>query len=223
MTQFDTLNDLLSSRFSCRAFRPDPVPQHQIEHILSAARQAPSWCNAQPWQIVVTSGAATDRFRSALQAEVPKTAPKLDLEGPEDYPGIYGARRREVGWQLYDAVGVTKGDRAGSQAQMERNFAFFDAPHVAIVTSPKALGGYGAMDCGGFVLAFALAARALGIDTIPQAAIANYARFVRSYFDIPDDRIMLCAISFGYADTDHAANSFRASRAALDDLVTWKT
>lgn len=222
MSQIETLNELMKRRFSCRAFRADAVPQDDIEQIIAAARHAPSWCNAQPWQVIVTSGEATKDFRHALDAEVKTGTPGFDLYGPKGYPGVYGERRREVGWQLYEAVGVQKGDRVASAAQMQRNFAFFDAPHVAILTSPSALGGYGAMDCGGFVLAFTLAARALGIDTIPQAAIAHYAGFVRRYFGIPDDRLMLCAISFGYADETHAANSFRASRAVVDDLVEWR-
>lgn len=221
MTEIETLDALLRERFSCRAFKPDPVPQALIEQVVETARRAPSWCNAQPWQLVITEGDATCRFRKALQEEVTKGAPKLDLGGPEGYPGVYGDRRRSVGWQLYDAVGVTKGDRAGSAAQMMRNFALFDAPHVAILTSPRVLAGYGAMDSGGFVLAFILAARALGIDTIPQAAVANYAAFVRDYFNISEDRMMLCAISFGYADPEHPANGFRTDRANIDDIVEW--
>jgi nitroreductase len=223
MTQIDTLEALLGARFSCRAFRPDPVPRADIERVIATARRAPSWCNAQPWQVIVTEGAATDRFRAALMAEAGTGAARLDLPGPEGYPGVYGERRREVGWQLYDAVGVQKGDREASAAQMMRNFALFDAPHVAILTSPRALGSYGAMDCGGFVLAFLLAARAVGIDTIPQAAVANFAGFLRGHFGIPDDRIMLCAISFGYADPDHPANSFRTARAELNEIVEWRS
>jgi nitroreductase len=149
MTDLDTLNRLLSTRFSCRAFKPDPVPRADIERVIDSARKAPSWCNVQPWQVIITECAATQNFRKALQAQAGKGAPQMDLAGPEGYPGVYGERRRAVGWQLYDAVGVKKGDRAGSAAQMMRNFALFDAPHVAILTSPRALGGYGAMDCAG--------------------------------------------------------------------------
>ncbi len=222
MTSFDTLLDLLRNRYSCRAFRPDPVPRADIERIFEAAGRAPSWCNAQPWQVIVTEGAATERFRKALQDEATTGTAALDLAGPDGYPGIYGARRRAVGWQLYEAVGVEKGDREASARQMMRNFALFDAPHVAIVTSPRALGGYGAMDSGGFVLAFTLAARALGVDTIPQAAVANYAAFVRDHFEIASDRMLLCAISFGYADDKHPANSFRTDRASLDEIMEWR-
>ncbi|MEM6886880.1 MAG: nitroreductase [Pseudomonadota bacterium] len=218
-----TLHGLMRARYSCRAFRPDPVPRQDIDGILDTARHAPSWCNAQPWQVVVTDRSETERFRTALQAHIAEGgAANMDLDPPEGYPGVYGERRRTCGWQLYDAVGVQKGDRAASAAQMRRNFALFDAPHVAILTSPRALGPYGAMDAGGFVLAFTLAATALGLATIPQAAIANYSAFVRDHFDIAEDRMVLCGISFGYPDADHPANGFRTERAAVDDIMTWR-
>ena len=222
MTDYDTLTALLDARYSCRAFRPDPVPRSDVERILDAARKVPSWCNAQPWQVIVTDRAATDRFRAALQAEVETAAPAFDIDAPKDYPGVYGERRRTCGWQLYEAVGVTRGDRAASGAQMMRNFALFDAPHMAIVSSPRDLGAYGAMDTGGFVVAFTLAAKALGIDTIAQASVASYAAFVRRHFGLGEDRLILCAISFGYADTDHAANNFRTDRAGVGDILDWR-
>lgn len=221
MSQIDTFRSLMTERHSCRAFLPDPVPRCDIEDIIATACRAPSWCNAQPWHLTVTEGAATERFRKALQVRVGEDSGALDLEGPEDYPGVYGERRSTCGWQLYDAVGVKKGDRTGSAQQMMRNFALFDAPHVAILTSPRALRAYGAMDCGGFLLAFTLAARALGIDTIPQAAVAYYAGFVREYFGIGDDRMVLCAISFGYGDKTHPANSFRTERAGAEEIMEW--
>lgn len=223
MSAYDTLLDILQARFSCRAFLPDPVDRDSVTQILSAARHVPSWCNAQPWQVIVTSGAETDRFRAALYDTASKTAPAPDLPWPDAYPGVYGARRRACGFQLYDAVGVEKGDRPGATQQMMKNYRLFGAPHVAIITSPRALGPYGAMDTGGFVTAFCLAAQALGVATVPQAAIAAQAPFVRAHFDIPEDRMILCAISFGYADTDHPANSFRTERAGVDDILDWRT
>nr|WP_217359525.1 nitroreductase [Ruegeria arenilitoris] len=215
------MNQLLAVRHSCRAFLPDLVPREQIEQILTSAARVPSWCNAQPWQVVVTSGDETDQFRAALQKEAMTGAPAPDVPFPTSYSGAYKDRRRACGWALYDAVGVERGDRAASARQMMENFSLFGAPHCAIITSPKELGAYGALDCGGFVTAFSLAAQALGVATIPQAAVATYSPFLRRYFDIPDDRMILCAISFGYADKDHPANSFRTDRADLSEIVEW--
>ena len=222
MTQIDTLTDILEARYSCRAFRPDPVPDETITRIVDAARHVPSWCNAQPWQVSVTKGAATDTFRDALLAEARKrTKAAPDLAWPTGYSGEYADRRRTCGFQLYDAVGIEKHDSAARHAQMLRNYALFDAPHVAIVHSPAELGPYGAMDCGGFVTAFTLAATALGIATIPQAAIAAYAPLVRDRLKIAEDRLVLCAISFGYADMQDPANAFRTERAAPSDIIDW--
>ena len=231
--EYQTLSEVFAARHSCRGFRPGPVPREVIEQIVATAGRAPSWCNAQPSQLIVTTGAETDRFRAALQAQVtgeaatagsataaPGAAP--DLPFPTGYSGPYLDRRRTCGWQLYEAVGVGKGDRAGSARQMLENFRLFGAPHVAIVTSPAELGPYGAMDCGGFVTAFTLAAQALGVATIAQAALAAQAPFLHSYFSIPDDRLVLCGISFGYEDPDHPANGFRTARAEVADIIDWK-
>ena len=222
MTQIDTFTEILKARYSCRGFRPDPVPEDVITQIVSTARHVPSWCNAQPWQLTITRGAGTERFRTALSKAAETGAlPEPDLAWPAKYSGAYAERRRTCGFQLYDAVGIDKSDRAGRAAQMLRNYALFDAPHVAIVTSPTELGPYGAMDSGGFVTAFTLAATALGIATIPQAAIAAYAPLVRDHLGLSDDRLVLCAISFGYADPDHPANQFRNERATPGDIIDW--
>lgn len=219
---FNALQRILEARYSCRAFRDDLVPRADIERIVHTAQQVPSWCNAQPWQVIVTSGPETDAFRTALKAEVASGSPQPDLPFPSGYSGVYQDRRRTCGWQLYEAVGVQKGDRAGSGAQTMRNFDLFDAPHCAIITSPAELGPYGAMDSGAFVTAFTLAAQTLGVNTIPQAAIAAYGPFLHRYFGIGDDRLVLCAISFGYGIDDHPANSFRTARATVSETVDWR-
>jgi len=100
-----------------------------------------------------------------------------------------------------------------------RNFDFFGAPHVAIVTTDREQGTYGAVDCGGYVATLLLALRSRGIDSIAQAAIAMYSDGVRELLALPEDRLVVCAVSFGYADPDHPANAFRTERAGVDDVV----
>ncbi len=217
----DSLNDSLGGRFSCRGFKPDPVPRAVIERILAMAQRVPSWCNAQPWKVEIASGDATNRFRQGLQAAVQAGEAKPDFPWPRAYEGVYLERRRKCGFQLYDAAGVPRGDRAAGARQAMRNFDLFDAPHVAVIHSAEALGIYGAVDCGGYVTGFTLAAQSLGVATIPQAAIAPYAPFIRGFFGLPEDRLIVCGISFGYADRDAPANGFRTERAALGEVVSW--
>lgn len=219
MSQIDVLNTVLDRRYSCRAFKPDPVPDDVLGQIVTTAGKTASWCNAQPWQVVITQGAATDTFRKGLKEAVQGSDPKPDFPWPEGYPGVYGDRRRTCGYQLYEAAGIARDDRAGRAAQSFRNFELFDAPHVAILHSEAALGPYGALDCGGFVTAFVLAATSLGVATIAQASVAAYPTFIRNHFALKDNRLILCAISLGYEDADHPANSFRTERATLAEVL----
>jgi nitroreductase len=223
MPQGDTeaLERLLKARHSCRGFVARPVADTVIERILAISQRTPSWCNAQPWQILITKGAATEKFRTALCDHVAANKPSPDLPFPREYRGKYQERRRICGYQLYEAVGVARGDREASAKQGFENYRLFDAPHVAIITSDEALGVYGAVDCGAYVNNFLLAAETLGVAAIPQASIAFYAKFVRDHFGIGDDRQVVCAISFGYEDHAHKANNFRTDRAPLDEVVTW--
>ncbi|MEV0075318.1 nitroreductase [Nocardia neocaledoniensis] len=221
------LADLLTSRWSCRAFESREVPRPVIERVLSLAQRSASWCNTQPWQVIVTTGAGTERFRAAL-AEYAATAggelgEEFDFPPPTDYLGVYRERRRVTGWQLYEAVGVERGDRAASARQAFENFRLFGAPHVAIVTTPVEQGVYAAVDSGLYIGTFLLAATSMGIATIPQAALAGRSAFLREYFGIPADRKVLAGISFGYAAADHPANSYRTSRAPLTEVVTWRS
>ncbi len=62
---------LLADRYSCRGFLPREVGRETMARILEMAQRTPSWCNAQPWQAHITSGAATERLRAALLAGVP--------------------------------------------------------------------------------------------------------------------------------------------------------
>lgn len=215
-SRMEVLEALLEERWSCRGYTDEPVDAATIERLLTAAQRTPSWCNTQPWHVVVTAGGETERLKQAM-ADDERFGP--DLTFPESYEGVYAERRRESGWQLYEAVGVVKGDRAGSAAQTMRNFEFFGAPHVAIVTTTRSLGVYGAIDCGLYVQSFLLAAQALGLGACAQAALAMRSELLREWFDLDDDRQVVCGISFGHPDPDHPTASYRTSRASLDEAA----
>ena len=218
----DVLENLLGARYSCRAYKSDPVPRPVIERILQAAQRTASWCNSQPWHITVFSGAETERFRKVMYETAATGADSApDFPWPREYVGVYQARRRESGFQLYDAVGIAKGDRAAAAQQALENYNFFGAPHVAIITTTEPLGVYGAVDCGAYVGNFMLAALALGIGSIAQAALARRSDVVREYLKLPEDQRVVCGISFGYPRHDHVINSYRTSRAPLSEVVTF--
>lgn len=55
------LIELIARRVSCRAYKPDPVPEGHLLQILEAARLAPSACNQQPWRFAVVRDPAVRR------------------------------------------------------------------------------------------------------------------------------------------------------------------
>ena len=216
---------LLEARHSCRGFRPEPLPRATIEAMLEIAQRSASWCNLQPWQVIVTEGEGTERLRRALYDHV--TARMADgVAAVSDFPfpiyeGVYRERRRATGSLLYEATGVRRGDLAGATRQSLENFRFFGAPHAVIITTEDALGTYGAIDCGGYVATLLLAAQSLGVASIAQASFASCSPFLRDYFGLPENRRVVCGLSIGIEDIEHPANRFRTPRASLAEAIDW--
>jgi nitroreductase len=66
-----------------------------------------------------------------------------------------------------------------------------------------------------------LAAQAVGLGAIAQAALAHQSGLIRRHFGLGDDRRVVCGISFGYPDRDHRINSYRTSRASVTEAATF--
>lgn len=215
-----TFDQLMSQRWSCRAYHPEPVPDEVLTRVLTTAQRTASWCNTQPWQVHLLSDDAAEWLGKELSAHVLSGAQGVaDLPIPTGYSGVYDERRREAGYGLYESLGIERSDFAARTEQMLKNFTFFGAPHVLIVTTDREQGTYGAIDCGGYVANLMNAALEQGLGTIAQGAIAMQSDKVRELLDIPDDRAVVCAIALGRPDEQHPVNSFRTSRAELDGVV----
>jgi nitroreductase len=218
--RFEAFASLVRERHSCRAFKPDPVPRNKIVQLLELAQSTPSDCNIQPWKTTVVGGSALEALRNAMYERASSgAAPVADISPIASYSGVYQERRRACGWTLYETLGIERGDRAASGKQALENFRFFGAPHLVLITTHASLGARGMLDCGGYVTNLLLAAQALGIATVPQASIAYRADVLRDQLQIPEDDLIVCGVSLGWADRDHLANSYRMSRASIDEVV----
>ncbi|MDO9058733.1 MAG: nitroreductase family protein, partial [Bradyrhizobium sp.] len=92
------LEELLNERYSVRAFLARPVPRETIDRVLTIAQRTASWCNSQPWQVLIASGEARERFRKLIYAEAASGAGDgHDFPPPREYLGVYQERRRESG------------------------------------------------------------------------------------------------------------------------------
>lgn len=215
----DELAAALEARRSVRGFRPEPLEEAEVRRLFAMAQRAPSWCNIQPWRVWVTAPPVTGELAAALGAAARGGLPSPELPFPGEYPPPYLAHRRACGFALYDAMGIAREDKARRYDAWLRNYALFDAPHLAVVAQDRRLGQYGTLDVGvwlGYLLA---AAATLGIDSCPMASVAAYPAPLRRLLGIPDELVVLFGVALGRADPEVAANQCRTSREPLESNV----
>jgi nitroreductase len=208
-------------RRSIRAFRPEPLPRELLVRLFAAAQHAPSWCNVQPWRVVVTGPPRTAEVAEALLAAARSELPQAEVPFPLNYPAPYREHRIACGKALYEAMGVAREDKQGRYDAWLRNYALFDAPHVAIVACDRRLGPYAYVDVGvwlGYVLS---AAALLGVDTCPMASVAAYPAPLRRLLPIAETDVILFGIALGRADAHAPANACRTAREPVSANVTF--
>lgn len=218
---FDELERTWRERSSVRAFRPEPIAREQLRALFAAAQRAPSWCNVQPWRVVVTEPPATAALSERLQTAAKSGFPQAELPFPLDYPAPYGQHRKACGVALYQAMGIAKDDKAGRYDAWLRNYALFDAPHLAVVACDRRLGPYAYVDVGVWLGYLLTAAAASGIATCPMASIAAYPAPLRAALPIAETDIILFGLVLGHADAAAPANACRTTREPVEANITF--
>ncbi|MFA4914434.1 MAG: nitroreductase, partial [Burkholderiaceae bacterium] len=160
-------DEAITSRRSIRAFLPEDVPRSMIEDILAVASRAPSGSNIQPWKVYVVQGASKEKLVQAL-TNVYDT-PELAAEQkpnytyyPKNWKSPFIERRRKVGWDLYELLGLTRENKEGMRVQHGKNYSFFGAPVGLMFTIDATLEQGSWLDYGMFIQSVMVAARARG-------------------------------------------------------------
>lgn len=212
------------TRRSIRAYKPDAVPAETLREIVALARHAPSGSNIQPWRVHVMTGETLRRVGSAIRhafvTDEPGHRRDYDYYTDPIYEP-YLARRRQCGWGLYTTLGIGRGDREKSKAYRATNYTFFGAPVGLVYTIDRKLEKGSWLDYGMFLQTLMLAARARGLHTCAEAAIASYPDVVRRELGITRDWMVICGMALGYADPEAVVNTFQPPRIALDEYATF--
>jgi nitroreductase len=162
--------------------------------------------------VAITEPPVTAELATTLQAAARSGLPHPEIPFPLEYPSPYKEQRIACGAALYTAMGIPREDKAARYDAWLRNYALFDAPHLAVVSCDRRLGPYVYVDVGvwlGYVLT---AAAALGIDTCPMASIAAYPEPLRARLPIGETEVILFGLVLGYGDDEAAANACRTTR-----------
>ena len=220
----DEFSKLAHSRRSTRDFRPDPVPQSDIDAILADGMSAPSWSNTRPFMVAVAMGEQRDRISRALvarlreNAEAPGMGMNPDYTHEIPYPPGLVERSQRVGKGIYDTLGIDRADKESRFRFMERNYEFFGAPVALFFFCHRGLAHFGTLDLGLFMEAAMLSAKSRGLGTCAQGYLGNYPDIIKSEFEVPEEYALVCGMSLGYP-SDHPINSWEAERLPMDELL----
>ena len=218
--QAETFLNIVANRRSMRAFKPDPVPRAVIEAVMGGAQQAPSNCNTQPWFVHVVTGDTLEQLRATLPTQFAAGEVALDFPYDGQYDGVYKERQYASATALYDALGISRDEKAARNEWFMRNFTFFDAPAVAFFTLPSQFGLREACDLGMYAQTVMLGLVAHGLGSCPQTSLGFMANVIRPALGLGDHEKLMFGLSFGYA-TETPVNQVQTERAALHDVVTF--
>ncbi len=218
------VDEAIVSRRSIRSFLPTPVDQEELRKILTVSARAPSGSNTQPWKVYVLTGDKLRLLSTSILAAHNDVEKAQEHKQEYNYYPVkwitpYQERRRKVGWGLYALLGLGRENKSGIHAQHGRNYGFFDAPVGLIFTIDRVMEQGSWLDYGMFLQNIMLAARGRGLDTCPQAAFTQYHKIIQEVLNLPENEMLVCGMSLGYADHSKIENTLITERDAVDDFV----
>jgi nitroreductase len=187
------LGEAISTQRSIRRFRPDPIPIADLHLMLEAAVKAPNGGNQQVARFLVVND------RNAIS------------EFGALYREAWWAKRHDEGFQQFDdlpprfhpAAGLA--DAMGSVPCIVFALALRDGPADSVIPAVQNL---------------MLAARALGIGSVPTTLHESVMDRFRALFDIPADTGFHFCIPLGYPQ-GHFGPNVRKSTGDTTFLNRW--
>jgi nitroreductase len=203
------------ARISARDFLADPVDDAVLRQLLVDASYAPSGGNLQPWRIYVVNGESMARLREYLPTQPPLEAGEYDIY-PKALTEPYRTNRFTIGEQMYATLGIARDDKQGRFQQFARNGDFFGAPAALFCFVDRQMGLPQWSDLGMFLQTFMLLAVERGLATCAQEYWSVRHGAIGSFVGAPENEMLFCGMSIGYADPAAPVNGLRSERMPLD-------
>jgi nitroreductase len=217
------VREALYARYSCRDFKPQPVPQEILDQVLEAALRAPSTANTQPWEIFVATGAPLYRIREAFLANHQQNLPPHpDIPTSFNWPPPLRKRSDEIRTLHFKQSGVHPGETTEARDHWIRNFEFFGAPVVIFLCMDKSLGFWSIFDLGLLSQSLMLEAKEWGLDTVPALMLVAYPDVIREELAIPKHLSVAFGIAIGYGTEQSRPEGFQSPRRPLSEVVRYE-
>ena len=173
------VGEAIFTQRSIRRFKPDPIPLADVQLILEAASKAPNGGNQQVARFLVLNDRAAIREFGALYHEA-WWAKRRDE----------GFRRREdLPSRFLPAAGLA--DAMGDVPCVVFALAMYDGPANSVIPAVQNL---------------MLAARAIGIGSVPTTLHPSVMARFHAMFDIPDDVGFHFCVPLGYPQGNFGPN-----------------
>ena len=173
------LGEAIFTQRSIRRFRPDPIPTEDLRLILEAAVRAPNGGNQQVARFLVVSDPARIRAFGGL------------------YRDAWWAKRRDEGFRTFEDLpplfhpAAALADAIGAAPCIVFALAMRNGPADSVLPAAQNL---------------MLAARALGIGSVPTTLHPSVMDDFRAMFDVPDDVAFHFCIPLGYPQGSFGPN-----------------
>ncbi len=209
------IREAIRTRKSVRKFKKKKISIKIIKEILETASYSPSGSNTQPWNVHILTGKSLKSFTKDAKREFLLNGSKLKLERlnyMEKYREPYLARRRKVGWDLYQILGIQKGDYKKTQQFHSQNYEFFGAPVGLIFAIEKDLGWMSWLDYGMFMQNICLVSRSYGLHTCSQAAWGLLYKKINRLLKLKSNYTVHCGMAIGYMQENAKINNLQTER-----------
>jgi nitroreductase len=213
---------VVNARHCKRAFLDRPVPREALERVLTAAANAPSTRNGQPWRVAVVTGPAlrdlVRRLCAQFDAGVPARPDYPNRPVPTD--PVTEERARAAGAGVLYAKGVARDDRAARRAHVRDNLTFYGAPVALVCHLPSTAVPGAFLELGLFLQNVLLGLVAAGLGGCPQYSVAGYPDLLRAELGLAG-RLIACTVAVGHPDPGAPVNGFVPDRAGLAEYMRW--
>ena len=213
------VGNVLRSRNSVRAYRPDPLPRQVVQEILVEASSAPSGANIQPWRVYVLAGEPQKALGEALLAASRAGTVPPPAHFPDPLPDVFRSRLQDFGARYYASLDIDRNDMPARARQSERNLGFFGAPVGLIFSIDRRLKPHSWIDLGLFAQNVMIAAKARGIDTCPQVSFAPFHEVIASHLPMAEEEVTAFGMSMGFGDHGARVNQVRMPRERVEDFA----
>jgi nitroreductase len=216
--------EIAQDRRSIRGYKTDPIPREILEEIIHIAKHAPSSMNTQPWHFHVLTGEPLERIRKGnTEKMMAGSSVDREIKLNHGYEGPHRERQIEIAVQLFEAMGIARGDKERRLDWVMRGFRQFDAPVSIVITVDKALADdtIAHFDCGAATYGLVLAAWSKGIGSVINGQGIMQSSVVRENANIPEDQVIMTCVAMGYPDETFVANDVKSRRSPNDKVASF--